>query len=382
MKPEGSYQVAIVGGGFFGCCLALFLRSIFSNIVVIEREAELLTRASQVNQARIHTGFHYPRSFITALRSRHLQQRFALDFKEAVKDDFVMLYAIARRRSKVSANRFYKMYQAMEAPIHPASPGDSALFDQALIEGVFACQEYAFDWTVLRHGLREKLDAHGIETRTQTSVASIDTGGDQAVIHTEAGEALRADIVFNVTYGMLNAILRGSGMPLLALKHELAEVALIEPPPAIEGKAITVMDGPFFSVMPYPAKGLYSLTHVRYTPHMNWTDEQTSHSSYEVARRTPVRSHWKHMMLDAKRYVPSLSEVEYKESLFDVKTLLQKNEKDHGRPILFHQHSSSPGVYSVLGGKIDNIYDLFETLQQQSEFFAKANDGYLFKPIR
>ena len=54
----GRYDAIIIGGGFYGCCLALYLRSILENVLVLEREGGLLSRASFVNQARIHTGFH------------------------------------------------------------------------------------------------------------------------------------------------------------------------------------------------------------------------------------------------------------------------------------------------------------------------------------
>ncbi len=48
--------------------------------------------------------------------------------------------------------------------------------------------------------------------------------------------------------------------------------------------------------------------------------------------------------------------------------MLTKNEHDDGRPILYQQKPASSRVISVLGGKIDNIYDLFEIL-------GKANPG-------
>jgi len=98
MNRVDDHDVVIVGGGFYGCCLALFLRSISDKVLVVEAQDALLTRASRVNQSRIHAGFHYPRSFVTALRSQALSARFARDFSDAVVDDFQMLYAIARRR--------------------------------------------------------------------------------------------------------------------------------------------------------------------------------------------------------------------------------------------------------------------------------------------
>jgi hypothetical protein len=69
---------------------------------------------------------------------------------------------------------------------------------------------------------------------------------------------------------------------------------------------------------------------------------------------------------DVGRYLPAVLGAKYVESLFEVKTILIKNEGDDGRPILFEKHPELPGCYSVLGGKIDNIYDVWEKLSAES----------------
>jgi len=71
------------------------------------------------------------------------------------------------------------------------------------------------------------------------------------------------------------------------------------------------------------------------------------------------------MLRDVRRYIPSISMAEYVDSLFEVKTVLIKNEGDDGRPILFEKHQEMPNCYSVLGGKIDNIYDILEKIDAE-----------------
>jgi hypothetical protein len=63
--------------------------------------------------------------------------------------------------------------------------------------------------------------------------------------------------------------------------------------------------------------------------------------------------------------MPALQGARPVDSLFEVKTVLVKNEGDDGRPILFEKHEALPGCYSVLGGKIDNIYDVLERLDAE-----------------
>lgn len=371
-QPDADYIV--IGGGFYGCCLALFLRSISQNVVLIEAGADLLGRASRINQARVHTGFHYPRSALTAVKSMILHDRFARDFPQAVRSDFQMLYAIARRRSKVSAKRFYRMFRDLGAPIAPATPGQAALFDSTLIEEAFACREMAFDYSVLRDLMQRRLDAAGVDLRLNTSVTALSDGPARVVCQLSDGTEVAARYAFNVTYAQINDVLARADLPPASLKYEVSELALVTPPAELAGFGITVMDGPFFSCMPYPAAGLHSLTHVRYTPQQSWTD---AGSAYARLAADPQLSMARHMILDGKRYVPSLGGATYQQSLYEVKALLLKNERDDGRPILYQRSPKSSRVVSILGAKIDNIYDLFDLVRQTEPEFAGASDAYV-----
>jgi hypothetical protein len=64
------------------------------------------------------------------------------------------------------------------------------------------------------------------------------------------------------------------------------------------------------------------------------------------------------MLKDAQRYLPALSMARHVRSLFEVKTVLPQSEHDDSRPILFKRCGELPGLVSVMGGKIDNVYDL------------------------
>lgn len=368
------FDAVVVGGGFYGCCLALYLRSVAARVALVESGEELMRRASRVNQARVHAGFHYPRSFRTAMRSSALQQRFIRDFEYAILTDFDMLYAIASVRSKVTPMRFSRMFQAIGADFQRAPPRLRNLFDPDLVEEVFLCREFAFDWSKLRDDLLKRLDANGVTLFMGTTVQKIEGGGEKAVVHTDEAGPLTAESVFNVTYANVNAIPLASKLPAVPVKHELAEVALIEPPEELAGLAVTLMDGPFFSVMPFPAEGLYSLTHVRYTPHFSWVD---SGQTQRIADALPKETRYRYMLQDASRFLRCLEAGRYSHSYFDVKTVLTKNEENDGRPILLHRYRDAPRVFSILGAKVDNIYDLFDMLPQIDAKWKNAHTGLL-----
>src|SRR5208283_1955882 len=122
--------------------------------------------------------------------------------------------------------------------------------------------------------------------------------------------------------------------------------------------------GPFFSTMPFPARSLHTLSHVRYTPHCSWVDKgPESPDPYTTMAAYAGASKSLHMLKDAQRYVPAMGSARIVDSLFEIKTLLVRNEIDDGRPILMERCESPNTVYSIMGGKIDNIYDALDRLK-------------------
>lgn len=370
MPESGRFDAVIVGGGFYGCAIAAFLarERQLQRVLLVECEPALMSRASLNNQARVHNGYHYPRSFVTAHRSRINFPAFLRDWPHAVKRDFTKLYAIARQQSKVNARQFERFCREIGARLEPAGDHLRQMFDRRLIEQVFVAEEVAFDARKLAGWAMTELEQCGVQVRLGSRVTALDRHADglAVTIRSAAGEDAIAvsRLVFNCTYSGLNQIggsFAGSRTPV---KHELTEMALLQPPPALAGFGVTVMDGPFFSFMPYPARGLHTLSHVRYTPHAQWMDARgidpyARLGSYARASRAD------RMLRDVRRYLPAIEDARHVDSLFEVKTVLVKNESDDGRPILFETSPELPGCYSVLGGKIDNVYDVIEKLAHE-----------------
>lgn len=380
-SPNVDQDAVIVGGGFYGAAIAIYLakRRGIKRIVLAERETALLTRASYNNQARVHNGYHYPRSFTTAHRSRVNLPKFVSDWPEAVARDFTKLYAIARRNSKVTAKQFERFCREIGARIQPAEPALRTLFEPRLVENVFRVEEYAFDATKLARWAERELHEHHVLVRLDTHVTGISRGPNgtlSVAMQSRAGdnETTSCRYAFNCTYSGLNQLKGDFPGTQTALKQEITEIALMKVPRSLENLGITVMDGPFFSMMPFPARGLHTLSHVRYTPHLHWNDQSGS-DPYDKLGRYPRTTRVDRIVTDAGRYVPALLDAEHLDSLFEVKTVLVKNEGDDGRPILFEKHPGLPGCYSILGGKIDNIYDIFEKLDAEQFEVSTSSSG-------
>jgi hypothetical protein len=366
-----AYDAIVIGGGFYGATIASFLRQNkkIPRVLVVEKESSLLSRASYRNQARVHNGYHYPRSFTTAYRSSKNFSRFAHDWEQCIKRDFAKYYAISRRNSKVTALQFERFCNQIDAPVEPAEESIKDLFNPALIEEVFKVQEFAFDAKYLAQWAYQELAICGVDVWTNHSALEVFQAleGSLGLTLLEKGASLKkiyARKVFNCTYSGINQINRLGSSQMAQLKHEIAELALVRVPEPLENIGLTVMDGPFFSLMPFPPKGMHTLSHVRYTPHWHWVDKQ-GNDPYRVLEKYSQESRVDRMLRDSARYFPKIIDCKYAESLFEVKTVLVKNEVDDGRPIFFQEDPVLHGYYSVLGGKIDNIYDILERINEE-----------------
>lgn len=369
---QEEYDAIVVGGGFFGCKVALELANYFPRVLLVEREDDLMARASWANQARVHQGYHYPRSFLTALRSRTNFPLFAREYASCIDSSFEKYYAIARQFSKVSLRQFEIFCTRIDAPLEPAPASVAAYFNPQLVEGVFAAIEWAFDADKLRGRLWQELRDRAVEVRLRTAATHLQAcpgSGLALMLQGPTGETLppvKAGLAFNCTYSALNRVLAASELSIVPLKHELTEMAVVEVPPALQDKGITVMCGPFFSLMPFPPRHLHTLSHVRYTPHYHWYDRPGEPLQNAVPLPTPERpykSHFPHAIRDASRYLPMLRESRYVDSIWEIKTVLPQSEMDDSRPILLQRDRTLPGVFSILGGKIDNVYDLPQELR-------------------
>jgi glycine/D-amino acid oxidase-like deaminating enzyme len=369
------HTTIVVGGGAYGCYAALKLAERDPGpISIIEREPELLQRASFHNQARVHNGYHYPRSLLTALRSRVNFPRFLDEFGPAISADFEKLYAIGLHRSKVTSQQFVQFCHRIGAQLEPAPIEVRRLLNWDLIEDAFLVREYAFDADRLRALLEERIAAARIEVLKGTEALSIeraDRSGRLALsvrnVATGAVDVMHTGRVLNCTYSSLNTLLARSGLQTLFLRHEATEMALIELPDALRRTALTVMCGPFFSFMPFPPRrGLSTLSHVSYTPHYEWIEMPNNANAEPHRPRFPLASNFERMRRDAARFVPILAECRHAGSLWETKTILPQSDVNDSRPILFKSDTFLPNVISVLGGKIDNMFDLDIVLGRES----------------
>ncbi len=174
MVEYAHYDAVVIGGGFFGCTVSLYLKKYLKSVLIVEKEADLFQRASYVNQARVHHGYHYPRSLLTAARSQVNFYNFVSDYQDCIVSSFDNYYAVSSYFSKVNARQFKTFCQRVNIPLISATPSIKKLFNSKLIEEIFITKEFVFDAIKLKNRMFTALQKHKIELSLDTEALKVE----------------------------------------------------------------------------------------------------------------------------------------------------------------------------------------------------------------
>ncbi|WP_160683821.1 FAD-dependent oxidoreductase [Clostridium sp. C2-6-12] len=369
------YTKIVLGAGLYGLYSALFCGKRGEKILVLEHDSAPFKRATYINQARVHMGYHYPRSYSTAIKSAHYFDRFMEDYAFCVLTEFEKVYATSANFSWTSSEQFMKFCKA--ANIHCEDINPSKYFNDRMCDGAFLTKEYTYDANILKEYFLSELQKYpNVQIKYDVKIRDINQAETHFDIILENGENYSTDFLLNATYASCNQILNKLGYEPFKIKYELCEIILCKVSDKLKNVGITVMDGPFFSIMPFGKTGYHSLTSVTFTPHMTSYDSLPKFECQEKSNgfcspeqlgncnECPAKpqSAWTYMSNMAKKYLKEEYEFEYASSLFSMKPILKASEIDDSRPTVIKQYSSIPRFISVLSGKINTVYDLDEVL--------------------
>ena len=99
----------IIGAGWYGCHIGLYLKELGHNIIIYEKEKKIFSCASGFNQFRLHKGFHYPRSSITIDEIKKNYRRFIKRYKNFIYYPKNNLYCIAEKKSLIDSKIYEKI---------------------------------------------------------------------------------------------------------------------------------------------------------------------------------------------------------------------------------------------------------------------------------
>ncbi len=373
------YDKIIIGAGLYGLYSAVFAAKRDEKVLVLECDERPFSRATYINQARVHMGYHYPRSLSTAAKSHGYFEQFCNDYPDSIKNDFTKVYATSANYSFTNAACFKKFCNDCSIPCTETSP--DSYFKPGLCDGCFVTKEYTYDHEILLSYLQKDMDKMqgNIDILYNTEITSIKVSGERYEIALKTGECFGSGFVLNSTYASVNQLNYLAGFDTFPIKYELCEIILCRVNGLLDNVGITVMDGPFFSIMPFGKSGLHSLTSVTFTPHITSYERLPNFSCMQKAGDycSPHRlgncnsceykpkTAYGYMSQLARKYLKDVFSFDYHSSLFSVKPILKLSEIDDSRPTVIKTLSKKPTFVSVLSGKINTVYDLMEVLSSE-----------------
>ena len=369
------YDKIIIGSGLYGLYSAVHCGQRGERILVLESDSTSFRRASYINQARVHQGYHYPRSVFTAMKSAGYFERFNKDFDFCINREFKKVYATSSQYSWSNGEQFKKFCKVAEIPCEELNP--SNFFKDGMCDGVFLTREYTYDAMILKEWYLQNIsELKNVYIRHDSAVSKIEKSVDSYKVVTVDGLEFETSFLLNATYASTKQILDMLSMEKFRIKYELCEIILCDVNEKLREYGFTVMDGPFFSIMPFGKTGFHSLSSVTFTPHASSFAATPTFDCQSKSKGFCSPAHlgncndcpakpetaFAYMSNLAHKYLRDDYEFTYKKSLFSMKPILKSSEIDDSRPTVIRILSKNPTFVSVLSGKINTVYDMDDVL--------------------
>jgi hypothetical protein len=365
-----TFDRIVIGGGLFGVFASLVLSRKGLKVCLLEQDSSLLRRASLINQARLHTGLHYPRSLDTALESIRYYEEFRSRYPTAVRD-FHQVYAISKYNSKTSSSDFRSFIHRLGIDVQEISPNN--YFNSGTISSAFRVTEPSFDTPELARIFTNELEkSSGVTVLLNSQVTGGTISLDGVKVNLSNGTKVFADGIVISSYAGINSLRNTLGLELLPLTFEIADVYLGKVETGFKNLGFTVMDGPFWSLMPFGHSDFSSLTSVGLTPidrsHklpiFSCQEKRNDCSPIGLADCTNCnfrpQSNYLHILQQVSLHLKGFLKFSEVKRLTTVKTVLDSSEVDDSRPTLIKQ--DMPNVSTIFSGKITTIFDVEEKL--------------------
>jgi hypothetical protein len=319
-------KIAIIGAGIFGCSIALELEREGYEIILFEKEDDILQLATKNNHNRIHYGYHYPRSLETVKQSLDGLLSFLTKYSDAILFGFENYYSIAKENSLTNATQFKEFCK--EAGIGYKSKFPSKyIMNNDLLEDSFLVEEPIYDWTKLQSIIKTKIYTSNIKVKLKSDF-------------TQSSESF--DFVINCTYSNINKICEYMKLPVQKFRMQDVLIPIFES--KVDRIGLTVMDGPFCSVMP---KGFEKDTFLLYHAKYSIIEEKIDGKLLKNADLTKCTAQ---IINDSIKYFPFLNNANFNQYWRTNRAIPINNNDQRLSEIITYKEN--PNFITIFSGKV------------------------------
>jgi hypothetical protein len=206
---------------------------------------------------------HYPRDLETAREALQSYEKFKAMFPQSIKE-LDQYYAISKSDTKTSPEEYLKFAQNIGIDFTEIKP--ELFFKDDSVDLLLKVPESTFDVATLKSHILSMLgNTRNIKLRLNCEIQTIHNEEIQPILVTKDGEKESFDKVIFSSYAMCRKHFQKLTLKDLQIEYQICQVVL-GVTTVLRNTGITIMDGPFWSVMPYGKTVYHSLTNVKYTP--------------------------------------------------------------------------------------------------------------------
>lgn len=229
-------RIRVLGAGFYGCHIARDLIAAGHDVEIHEIRDRIFAGASGSIPARLHKGFHYPRSRKTREACLKHEAEFLEEYGHLTRAVPVNIYAIAADHSQVDFQQYVRTLRDEVEFIEIPFPTEYGVYN---VEGAVLTGERH----IVTDDARDWFEDHlGDRVKLGFAPNNID------------------DPLWDLTVDCTFCANDAAGVD----RYEPCVVLLMKGP---ADRAITIMDGPFGSLYPWnPDAKISSLSSARWTP--------------------------------------------------------------------------------------------------------------------
>ena len=346
-------DVAVIGCGIFGAEIALKAKLLGLSVEVYEAKNDILSGASANNQNRLHLGFHYPRDLETGKQSILGFEAFKKKYEGCIQEGFLNAYFIANDGSLTSPSDFLKFCELLGVSYKTILPKDFPVEVRGADTGIL-CEEVVYDCTILRDLIRQHLRHEHINVVLGERAIKIMKIGEYFKIDFQSGESVFANVVVNASYGDINRLTEQLGHAVTERLFEYMAVPIIKLDMSKIG--ITIMDGPFMTLLPHGKSEDFLLYSVNHSVIAKNTARQMnplwSTPEYAPFSNVDKQAYSDEILKFCKEYVPILERAIVKGFLEGPRMVLAQRDDTDARPSLINCYDER--YITVFSGKIDH----------------------------
>lgn len=406
-------QYAIIGGGIYGCQIALALSKVANiEVTIYEKNDDILLGATNNNLWRIHRGYHYPRCKKTAENSMKSYSRFCDEYKEAVFN-YEHLYGIAKEDSKTSAEDYLKFMTDMSLKYtildtneqwlgkydtgsykekkRDRAGSDDKIFHRDQLSLLVKVEESLYDCRILASIIKDKIQkTENIHLKLNHTIFWS--------LPVQEKNNLPYDGYILATYYANNMFVRKQPPQTMMKNNErsfeqtkyefqLCEVIYGELPDKYKDKSLIVLDGEFTSINPVPNSNLFGIYHVKHTKHISFVDTRININKIQDCyislintgcKYVPEISKFKEVLRDSGKYFRDLKHFVYKGSTFTWR--IKRANVDDTDSRYYDIKEVGENVWSVFSGKVDEAIlvgeEMTKIIRERNFNVALIGAGY------